>query len=522
VKKTPLVLILGLFGAGLLSGLAARRMTQGSAVSGSKSIDVETQSIGAMKAPETGTSRADKPAWAPLPTPSSTDTAEILLAVDDVTLYPRLAAWLLGANKQDIAAYWNGYRTKTNRKTYIADLVFINWTRLNPTGAIAAVAGTKHDYFPWWAWSAHDPQAALAAAIATAPKMVDRVARGIGGFHPDWLRKHLDQVPEASRSSAFYSFMELDDSESPLESLKFMKENEMGFDPGTFKNLARKDPWEALEWLKQNPSLQARYYSNESPLDVLVEMMISDHPDDLERLVAQVPPGEMKRKMEVAMFKNLLATDPAAAITQAKATDSTVIAAERFVEIGLSLIQTNPDQAFEMAKELLKINPGGSSPSLRVEFPNGSSSRGGGDNRTGELLSGLIGKDPVRLMQMAIETATDASPGYAFTKVAYHWANQDLVSYTNWVIQQTDPAVRERAVPPVVNELATEGHYTEAIEWARSSEEIENSYLTSVFHRWAKADRAGAAGWLEASNLSAEKKSRLQETLKQISSGNDE
>ncbi len=524
MKNTPLFVILGLSGAGLLTGLTARWMTREVAVVPAPVL-VETKSADVVKIPEAAVSKPDKAAPIPVPLPASTDTVETLLALDDATLYPRLAAWLLSAGEQDIAAYWNGYRPMQNRKTYIADLVFINWTRLNPAGAIAAVAGTKDHYFPWWAWTAHDPQAALAAAIDTAPKMVGWVARGIGGFHPDWLREHLDQIPEESRSRAFSSFKEVGDTENPLETLKFLQENSMDFDKGIFKSLVQKDPWQAFEWLQQNPSLLTdRYRSEDGPLDILLDTMVTDHPDDLKRLVAQTPSGELKRKMEAAMFDNLLATDPAAAIAEAKATDSTAIATERFAKIGLGLIKTDPEQAFEMVKNLMEINPGGRATSMRVEYPNGSSSWGGGsENGSTELIAALIARDPGRLMEMAIPP-DGGKPNQSpfFSRAAGQWANQDLLSYTNWVNQQTDPGIREAAVGPVINQLSQLGQFTEALEWVRSSETTENSYLTSIFYQWGRADPAGAAGWLETSGLSAEKTARLQENIKQASSQNDE
>ncbi len=522
MTKTPLLLILGLSCAGLLCGLTARRMLQDSAISISAPTSAATKSNGDAKSPGTTISNPAKIAPVLTLLPPSTDTVEALLALNDATLYPRLAAWLLGASEPEIAAYWDGYRAVKNRQNHIVDLVFINWTRMNPQGAIAAVAGTKDDFFPWWAWTAHDPQLALATAISTAPKMVDRVARGIGRFQPDWLRANLDQIPEASRSSAFATFKDLGDTEHPLESLKFMQENAMGFDSKLFKNLAQKDPWAALDWLKENPSLQAdRYHSNDSPLDVLLETMSHDHPDDLERLVAQTPPGEMKRKMEAAIFDKLLTTDPAAAIAQANATDSKAIAAERFAKIGLSSVRTDPDQAFEMAKALLAINPGGSDTSVRVETPKMHWSMGGSDNGSDELLTALIAKDPARLMQLATESGPNSLNASAFSNIAHKWANQDLVTYTNWVNQQTDPAIRDHAFGPVVNELVQLGQYTEAIEWAQSSK-MGEGHLMSVFYQWGRKDPTASAAWVENSDLSPVNKTRFQEIIKKTSQHNHE
>jgi len=523
MKRDSLILILGLSGAGLLFGLAARRLTQSPATVVTGSALVVTEVSSAEKNVGTRTSNPDEAMPLLVPAPPSTDTVEILLALDDASLYPRLAAWLLGAGEPDIVAYWDGYRTKENRENPIAELVFINWTRLNPAGAIAAVAGSEDDYLPWWAWTAHDPQAALAAVIATGSHRVGWVARGIGGFHPDWLREHLDQIPEKSRAKAFAGFSEWDDSEHPLESLKFMRKNSMGYDPKVFRNLALKDPWEALEWLKQNPSLQEDHYSSrESPLEVLVETMVRDYPDDLKRLAARTPSGAMKRKMEAAMFDSLLATDPAAAITQAKATDSTAIVEERFAKIGLSLLKTDPDQAFKMAMKLLVTNPAGSSPWLNVQHPSGFSSWNRGEGESSELLNALIAKDPARLMQVALDSSMDKSGHSVFANVAGMWANQNLVSYANWVVQQTDPGIRDSAVGPVISGLAELGQFDEAIEWARSSEKSKSAYLPNILDEWGRKDPAGATRWLETSDLPIETKASLQENINQASRQNNE
>ena len=50
------------------------------------------------------------------------------------------------------------------------------------------------------------------------------------------------------------------------------------------------------------------------------------------------------------------------------------------------------------------------------------------------------------------------------------WAQQDLVAYTNWVNQQTDPKIREVAACTVANQLMNEQQYSEAAEWMMSSE----------------------------------------------------
>lgn len=442
--------------------------------------------------------------------PPSKDTVETLLALDDAALFPRLAAWLSGAGEQDIAAYWNGYRIGGNPKSWIVDLVFIHWTRLDPQGAIAAAVGTPDAMCPWWAWSANDPGAALAAAIGGTPKMLERVAVGIGRFHPDWLLEHLDEIPEVARKVALIAFKEQNGAEDPLKSLEFMRENGLGHDAGTFKKLARKDPWKAMDWLGQNPSMLVDYESKKNPLDILVETMLSEHPDDLERIAAQLPSGLVKRKMEAAAFEQLLADDPEAAIARANATESNVIAAERFAKIGVSLAKTDPDQAFGILEKFWGDSPaGGSLPSgsydlIRAEYPGGVSDLGSASIGVDELQRALVESDPERLMRTALAS------GRSISSITSDWAGHDVVSYARWADRQTDPAIRGPAVSTLIDRLEGMGNFSEAVDWARASGPGQDGKLSDIFRTWARTDPGYAASWLESSDLPKDRKERLR------------
>lgn len=187
MRKPPTALtIAALCISGLLLGFGAKRLIHdpsspqtGDHASAEKSNRLSPVTI----VPADDSRGAIKPAAPQVPIQRSEGTAEILLALDDATLYPRLAVWLLDADEEEIADYWADYQKSDNIKPYFTDLIFINWTRLNPSGTIAAAAGTRYDFIPWWAWTSHDPQAALTAALAGNTKMLSKVARGIGGFH---------------------------------------------------------------------------------------------------------------------------------------------------------------------------------------------------------------------------------------------------------------------------------------------------------------------------------------------------
>jgi hypothetical protein len=446
----------------------------------------------------------------------STDTLETLAKLDDGSLYSRLALWMMDASEQDIAAYWETVRGKKDRTNDITDLVFINWTRLNPQGAIAAVAGTSNEHYAWWAWACHDPQGSLTAALAANPDRVNNVAWGLGEFQAEWLRAHWDQIPEAARGNAISGMTKWDDTDEPLEVLEFIKKNGNHFDRGIFATLIRKDPWAAYDWMRQNEStITSQYGSMESVMNQLVETMAQSQPDALQRLAEQTPSGELKRRMEAALFDNLLATDPDAALEQAKATKAPVIAADRLAAVGVSLVKTDPEKAFEIARDLFAANPGAMNVRTVIRIADSSSTWGGSSNqKVVELVNALMAKDPARVMTLQPPPgdgpAASSSELAAFTHI---WAKQDLVGYTNWVNQQTDPRIREVAVETVASQLVNMEQYAEAAEWMMSSERSRGNMINLIY-QWNRSNPEEARQWLDSADLPEKEKDRLNQFLK--------
>lgn len=259
-------------------------------------------------------------------------------------------------------------------------------------------------------------------------------------------------------------------------------------------------------------------------MDILVATMSAEHPDDLERLAARTPSGELKRKMEAALFENLLATDPAAALEQAKSTDVPLIAAGRLAKIGLSLVKSDPEQAFEMAKSIFAANPGKLNSETSIKYSNGGSSWGGSASVADELMSALLAKDPARIVEMAAQQGEGAlAASQTFNNLANQWANQDLAGYTDWVNGQADPAIRDRAANFVISQLTELGQYSEATEWAMSSETMRaRGGLSNILSQWQRSDPGEAARWLESADLPAAEKTRLQEMLERSANPTEE
>ncbi len=520
VKKSPFPLIFGLCAVGFLTGFVSKRLTASSHATESGPAIVKRSSsrenAGAADDASVPSAGKAKPAAAKLSNLHSTDTLETLAALDADSLYARLALWMMDASEPEIAAYWATVKDK-DRKNEITDLIFINWTRLDPQAAIAAVAGTGSEHYAWWAWACHDPKNALAAAIAANTDRVNNVAWGIGEFHGDWLREHWGQIPESARRNAIQGMVKWDDTDKPEEILEFLKKTGNGFNQGIFATLIRKDPWAAYDWIQKNGGTISRQYgSSDNAMDLLVKTMGESQPDALQRLADQTPSGEAKRKMEAVLFENLLKTDPEAALEQAQTTQAPRVAAERLAAVGLSLAQTDPDKALEMTQKLFAAYPGALEGMTWVKTPNSTSGSGGRVKVVEDLVNGLMEKSPAKVLEMVTPAADGSSPHEnAFSTLAGKWAQQDLVAYTNWVNQQNDPNIRDQAASVVVSQLTQQKHFEEALDWAMSSEKSKSN-LFNIVYQWNRSNPADAKAWLESADLPDSQKENLKSSIQSI------
>ncbi|MES2996159.1 MAG: hypothetical protein V4733_05045 [Verrucomicrobiota bacterium] len=509
--KYPVVLwVIGLGIAGYLAGFAGKRFNAKpiSAVSREIHFPVSGPRVRAADP-------AAKQVTPALPAASkirSEDSLDSIIQSGGDVPYSRLALWMLDASQEEIAAYWAVAKDR-NRTNDTTDLIFIHWARLDPRAAIAAVAGTGNEHYAWWAWACHDPEAALAAAIAANSDRVNNVTWGIGEFHPDWLREHLDRIPASGRYNAFAGLRKWDDADKPGEILDFLKKNGQDFDPNIFGTFVRKDPWAAYDWLKKNGSTLGGYYGRTGEaMNVFVKLIGESQPEVLQQLADQTPSGEAKRKMEAVIFDNLLKTDPDAALEQAIATIATQaprITAARLAAVGRSLLDRDPAKAFEIARQVFSVCPEALYIMDYVKYPNGSSGSGGNAvPGFQELIDGLMAENPAEVMELAPPSPLDNNHvvNPAFSKLAGSWAKQDLVSYTNWVNQQNDPAVRGPAASFVANELAERYQFEEAIEWAASAEKTHPYLRHQIFEQWGRLSPGEAISWLDSSNLSAQQK----------------
>ncbi len=493
MKKPTSVIFLGLCGAGLLSGMAvrygmeSRRTVESSPISGVEGMAPPPMTFSAT-----------------MVRPRSADSLATLLVVGEPASYARLAAWMATAGADDIAAYWEFYRNLGDPSDKITQLVFLNWTRVDPQAAISHDTPDRH---AWWAWACHDPQAALAAAIAAGPDYIPTVARGIGEFQPDWLRRHFDEIPDSARKDALAGMGKWGDVENPMAMVEFSRKFGLKPDFTTLKVLTSKDPWTAFDWVKENESLRYDPF-----MDQFVAQMAEESPDRLARLASQTPPGTAKRKMETALFQNLLKMDPEAAIAEAKAIQAPRLAAERLAAVGLSLVKSDPERAMEMAESLLTICPDAMMKPYSLSVP-GRRTGGGASSVVGvvQLMDSLLSEDPVKLLDMVVAKMTDEENNNSgLESLSDQWLERDMVGYAEWLKRQSAGEVRNRGTQKVIWRLQGMGEYRDAADWAMSMPVgSRNSMINSVTMGWATKDARGASEWLEAADLPEAEKVNL-------------
>lgn len=446
----------------------------------------------------------------------SKDTLESIKMAEGPDLYSRVALWMVDASEEDLKGFWDHYRQKKDRANDINDLIFINWTRINPQGATAAAKGTPDEHYAWWAWACHDPETALATAKASNPDRVNNVTWGIGEFHPDWLLEHYGELPEGSRDNALQGLMKWDDRADPEKILNFLAENGRGFHQGLFKVLAMRDPWTALEWLQEKgPQRNSYYYGDgQDPMGVLLNKVSEQSPDVFKRMIDQTPSGELKRRMEAVLFDKQLESDPETAVAALKDIKAPLVLTERYSKAAMHYLASDPDRAFELARQMLEQCPTAMSLNMRVELGSSSSTWGaGGSRELQNLMAALMAKDPERTVTLHLpaEGASYAESS-TFYNLTGQWAENDIDGLVNWVNKQPESDVRDRAINAIVNKSIQEQDYESAVEWAQSSAKPDNA-IRNVVSNWASRDPDGARTWLEGAGLSETLAKELQQYI---------
>lgn len=460
----------------------------------------------------------------------STDTLETLKPLRGGELHARLALWLIDASTEDIAAFWAHFRSTLTEEDFrppmavmgvygmgtgrfeVSELILYHWMRHDPVSAMAAAKRDNEEYLAWQAWAAVDPQGAFDAAGGNGKSALEEVARALGVYQASWLRQHLNEFPEDARKIALGAITE-NGGDDPGANLRFLAKQGYGLRPESFTAAIRDDPWAAYDWIeylaKSDNGNQAREQRDE-----FIRLAGKEHPEVIEALARSMPEGALKRKMEDALFRSRLATDPEGAIQQAMKTEAPAVAADRLSEAGKMLVASDPELAFELAKRMFDSCPDAFDNSIEIFDSSGSSiSYTGNLNQGPEFAKALMAIDPGRVLDLAVAGNNNSTRSSTFSTLTRMWSVTDPNGLSEWADAQTDE-VHDAALHPLLMLHLGSEEFSEALATANS---IRSSFRTnsmgSVLIRWSEKDPAAAANWLQGSGLPATEIEALRKKL---------
>lgn len=489
------LLLPGVALAGLLAGFSAHRVAES---------EPPVPEASADPGPERAGRKAAAAASIP-PPPRSTDRVEDLAALDGLELYGRLALWLTEADEAQVAEFWAGYREREQRDMWTVDLIFDRWTRLNPRAAIQAGEGSGFDGIPWWAWAMNDPDAALAATVAEKGKYGGHVMRSIGQFHPEMVEAAIAEYPGVLEWNAVEGIGEGMMRSDPQAALEFLIARDGPLNEALEKWL-REDPRAAWQWAREH----SKDLGYQDTGDLAIATLEREDPAMLRELVKTLPEGKDKRQVEAAIFRDLLATDPEAALEEARNAGAPKLVAERLALIGQQAVADDPERGFEMMDELLKSLPDPLSVTQKVVYPNGSSNSAGALPGATELVSALLAADPHRTFEMM--TAGNQEPSPAEQNLQWIWIRQDEGGFGEWLNELDPGGTRDRGAKLMAQNLINRGQSAEAVEWAMSAstEDARNYAMSDLAGIWKHSDPEGLREWYEQAEIPDSMRERLK------------
>ncbi|MCW1913539.1 hypothetical protein OJ996_08135 [Luteolibacter sp. GHJ8] len=524
--KPPSYLLLALAGTGLIAGFGIARLTGPEGEATGSPENLETAKAGKDghrdSARGAGSGKPKLTLVKPAALPKSTDTVESLLQLNRGPLYARLGLWLLDASEEEMSAFWDGYHTREDPNDTIKDLLFTQWGKKNAAGMLEAAKRTGHEVPAMWSWAMSDPQGMLAYIEGKSDMMRNYGLRGLAYFHPELAQEMLAKDPALKNTFHIYEMAEQLSGGDPEKELEFLGKFP-GYDymnRSALKKWAAQDPHRAFDWLNQRGGTDDNGLRKE-----FFNTLKEEQPEVLASLAAGLPSGAMRREIEAAAFSHLAKTDPEKAAEEARKIDTPRLAAERFAELGKSMVAEQPEQALALLQELFEKCPDASMRRSWVQYPGGGGGGGLGVSGVSEFLTELTGWDPGRTLNAVMDLESRNSPAAQGPfyhgrntgpeQVARQWARQDMNGLTTWTEAQNNPDLRDMGVAAVSYQLQQERDYEGAAEWATrlSQENQRHSSLMNTFANWAGNDRESARQWLDQAELPEQMRQSLQRYL---------
>ena len=443
----------------------------------------------------------------------SSETLESLATFPSSQLYDSLALWLVDANEPEIAEFWVRYSKRSNRTNDLTKLIFINWTLRDPEAAIAAVAGTNFAWYPWYAWTCHEPEKALGECLARFPgheksSPLLSVIWALGEFHQAWLREHLDDLPESwMRKRAIQAYRKSVDVEDPRESIAFKKMQRLHIGKKDLHALSRENPIEADH---RADSPHSSYLSKD-----LVNDLLEKDPTLLEALIAETRSPEAKVPLLLKRFENHLAKDPESAQEALRDMPASWLKQDCLAALGKHYLKDDPQKAIDLTLEFLSVYEGDRNRHFTIEYGENSRSEtiGRSESAKIDLLGDVVAHHPHALMDAAVaKSGTDEN---LIRKVGSGWAQNDLTGFSDWVLAQGDSQIRSQGIDVVANNHQGQNRYLEAMKWTESHKaDVPNRgfRISNLYSYWVQIYPEEAKQWRENATVDEATEARLKQS----------
>ncbi|WP_035614902.1 hypothetical protein [Haloferula sp. BvORR071] len=458
----------------------------------------------------------------------STDTIQDLLAADRSSFAGRFSLWLLDASAEDIAAFWDQYRQRNSYETDHWDklVMFRRWIQLDPEGAIAAAKRDGAEESALWARAMLDPMSVLPAKPGFGSRWDDIATSAVMRFHPDLALKMIRDNPNLIADSDPDKIANEIAGDDREKALTYLVENGQLHLTEPLQRWTREDPQAAFAWMRLHWGLAEMK-------DDFLTMLGSEHPGLAKEFAAGLPEGAMKRDLAQLAFRELLKSDPAAALAAARA--EPVPQPEQFAACARSMVDSDPQAALGLMVELFKLTPSPTVRTIRTYSPldptDSSSEEIPGPR---DLVTDLVARDPQATMAAALQMPGDktlVSQAYSLwsedgeisyvggdprSLAANAWVRSDPAAFAEWCNGQEDQDLRSSGLKMAAAQFSTQERFPQAMEWAMElvGQDDSADAAVDVFKQWSSKNPEQAVRWLEETDLPDETRAAMQKTLK--------
>ncbi|WP_367872043.1 hypothetical protein [Luteolibacter sp. Populi] len=453
----------------------------------------------------------------------STDTIPDLLAADHGSFAGRFSLWLIDASAEDIAAFWHDYR---DRKPPEADhwstvVMFRRWTQLDPEAAMAAAKRDGAEEAAIWGRAMHDPKAVLPAKPDFTNRLDNTAVYAVMRFNPDLALKMIEEDPTLISETDPDKLANEIAGDDPEKAMTFLLENGQPHLTEPLQRWTRDDPEGALAWMRLRWGMPRMR-------DDFLSMLSHEHPGMAGEMAADLPEGAMKRDLQQLAFRELLGSDPAAALAAARA--NPVPQPEQFAACARAMVGSDPQAALGLMIELFKLTPDAAGRfNISYQPPDITDSSEPAIEGPRELVGDLAAWDPAATMAAAMELSggselslagrvgsTDYQGGDPRDLIATAWMQRDPEAFAEWCNAREDQTLRNSGLEMAYDRFVNQERFPDALKWAmeRAGEDGSADAAVRVFKKWSSKNQEEAATWLEETELPQTTREAMQETLK--------